>query len=220
MSERNTSAPAHKLTSVSGETSHQQSHAASVTSDRAVQRTLKQKRVSPAQRVALLGLYTALALVLGYLEMLIPLPWVVPGVKLGLGNIAILVTLLTLGLSPAIMVMVLKVVISHLLFSNLALLPFSLMGGFVSTFAMYAAARSKVLSVLGVSLVGGVMHNLGQLIVVGFVYNLQVVLAALPMLLISGMIMGILTGIVARLLLKSLQRTVSTLPQFLKDCSS
>lgn len=157
-----------------------------------------QKRLS-AHEVASYGVMTALALVLGYLEVLFPLPVAIPGVKLGLGNIIVVYALISYGPKPAFLLMLFKVVTSALLFGNPAVFPFSLAGGVLSFAIMTIAVRVRFLSVLGVSILGGVAHNMGQALMVTILLGPAVAVANLPILLIAGILTGLVTGLVCRL---------------------
>lgn len=157
-----------------------------------------------SQQVASYGILTALSLVLGYLEVLFPLPVAIPGVKLGLGNIVVLFALIAYGRRPALLLMLIKVFASALLFGNPSTLPFGLFGGLLSFAVMAGAVSFKSLSIVAVSMLGGVAHNLGQLIVVAVVLGPYVALANLPILLVAGLITGVLTGLVCRFALNAL----------------
>ena len=157
-----------------------------------------QPPMTPGQRAARYGLLTALALCAGYLEMLVPLPVGIPGVKLGLGNAVVLFALERMGARPAFYLMLAKVLCSALLFSNPQVLMFSLAGGIVSWAIMTAAARWTPLSVVGVSVLGGVAHNAGQLLVVALVLSSRTALAVAPVLGISGVICGAIIGLILR----------------------
>ncbi|MEG0072244.1 MAG: Gx transporter family protein [Raoultibacter sp.] len=161
----------------------------------------EQKRMS-AHEVASYGVLTALALVLGYLEVLFPLPVSVPGVKLGLGNIVVLFALVEYGRKPALLLMLFKVVVSSLLFGNPAVFPFGLAGGLFAFAVMAIGASFKHLSVIALSMLGGIAHNLGQLVMVTLLLGPYIALANLPVLLVSGLATGLLTGIVCQMALK------------------
>lgn len=155
-------------------------------------------RMSPARRAALMGVLTALSLVAGYLEVLVPLPITVPGVKLGLGNVVVLYAIEKLGARPAGALMLAKVLCSAILFSNPQMLAFSLGGGILSWAVMSIACGSGALSTVAVSVLGGVAHNAGQLAVVALVLSPQIALVNVPVLAISGVVAGALIGIVVR----------------------
>ena len=150
-----------------------------------------------ASAIAKLGLLTAVALVLGYVEHLLPITGI-PGVKLGLANTVLLYALYLLDVPSAILLMILKVGLSGMLFGGVAAMLYSFAGGVVSLLVMILARRAKGLSVVGVSVLGAAAHNIAQLAVACFVVETRAILAYLPVLLLSAAITGLLTGLVAR----------------------
>lgn len=159
---------------------------------------------SAGQRAAQYGLLTAAALVCGYLELLVPLPTTVAGVKLGLGNVVVLIALERLGAKPALYLMLAKVFVSTLLFANLQMLAFSLAGGLLSWAVMALAVRSGLFSPISSSVLGGVAHNAGQLIAVAALLSPHVALVNAPILAVAGVLCGAAVGVAAQLILKSL----------------
>lgn len=168
------------------------------------------RELSPARRCALLGVLCALALIAGYLEVLIPLPITVPGVKLGLGNAVVLFALVRLGPNPAGLLMLAKVICSTLLFANMQTLMFSLAGGMLSWLVMAAAVRSRLFSVIAASVLGGVAHNAGQLLVVALLLSPQVALVNAPVLAISGVVAGAIIGLIVRAVLATSSGTAES----------
>lgn len=160
--------------------------------------------ISPGRRTALYGVLTAAALVCGYLELLIPLPVTVPGVKLGLGNIVILMALERLGARAGLFLMFIKVIASTLLFANLQMLVFSLAGGLLSWAVMALAVRSGAFSTVATSVLGGLAHNTGQLAAVAVLLSGRVALVNMPVLAVSGVLCGAAVGVAARLVLRAL----------------
>lgn len=160
--------------------------------------------ISPGRRTALYGVLTAAALVCGYLELLIPLPVTVPGVKLGLGNIVILMALERLGARAGLFLMFIKVIASTLLFANLQMLVFSLAGGLLSWAVMALAVRSGAFSTVATSVLGGLAHNTGQLAAVTVLLSGRVALVNMPVLAVSGVLCGAAVGVAARLVLRAL----------------
>ena len=160
--------------------------------------------ISPGRRAALYGVLTAAALVCGYLELLIPLPVTVPGVKLGLGNIVILMALERLGAKAGFFLMFIKVIASTLLFANPQMLVFSLAGGLLSWAVMALAVRSGAFSTVATSVLGGIAHNGGQLIAVAALLSGRVALVNMPVLAVSGVLCGAAVGVAARLVLRAL----------------
>ncbi|MEE8717588.1 MAG: Gx transporter family protein [Coriobacteriales bacterium] len=156
-----------------------------------------------ALRVATYGVLAALALIFGYLEALLPLPIPVPGIKLGLGNVVVLYALTCLGEGPGLAVMVVKVVASSLLFGSPTVFMYSFAGALASFAVMSLALRWSRLSLLGVSMLGGVAHMLGQLVVVGVVLTWQVAAFYLPVLVVAGLASGAVVGILCRLAIRA-----------------
>ena len=111
----------------------------------------------------------AFALILGYIESLIPFSFGIPGIKLGLANLAVLITLYRSGVKEAILVDLLRIVLSGFLFGNLYSILYSLAGGMLSFAAMVFARKTRRLSIYGVSITGGIFHNIGQIGVAAFV---------------------------------------------------
>lgn len=151
---------------------------------------------SPGRRAARYGLLCALALCAGYLEVLVPLPVTVPGVKLGLGNAVVLFALVRLGARPALYLMFAKVLCSTLLFSTPQTLVFSLAGGLLSWAVMALAVRFGPFSEVGVSVLGAVAHNAGQLAVVALLFSPQTALVNAPALAVAGILCGLAIGLV------------------------
>ena len=156
-----------------------------------------------ALEVATYGLLAAVALIFGYVEALFPLPLPVPGIKLGLGNIVVLFTLAGFGWRAGLAIAVVKVVVSALLFGNPMVLMYSAGGAALSFAAMWVVLHWSRLSIVGVSMVGGVFHMVGQLAVVAFTFSPYVALVYLPVLMISGLVTGLLTGYVCRLVIRT-----------------
>lgn len=153
-------------------------------------------------RLAVLGLITTLALILSYVESLIPVFVGIPGVKLGLANLAILFTLYRYDLQSACFVSVMRIFIGGFLFGNLMSISFSIAGGFLSLIVMYVLKRFHVFGVTGVSVAGGCAHNAGQLIVAAFVVGAAPMLYYIPILLVSGVVTGLLIGAAGEILIR------------------
>ena len=159
-----------------------------------------------ARRIALSGLLTSLMLVFGLIERQFPLPIAVPGVKLGLANSVLLYSLYMLGIRQSVVLMLLKALLSWLIYMNLSAMLYSLAGGVLSLIAMILVMRIKGVSVIGVSALGAVFFNVGQILAAMLVLNTpQLLLTYLPVLMISGVVTGVLTGIVAQMVMKHLR---------------
>ena len=161
-----------------------------------------------ASAVAKLGLLTAVAIVLGYFEYLLPVTGI-PGVKLGLANTVLLYALYLIDVPSAILLMFLKVGISGLLFGGPAAMLYSLAGGVLSLVVMILARKSKGLSIVGVSVLGAVSHNIAQMAVACFVVETRAILAYLPILLVAAAVTGTLTGLIARYTFRGLRPKIA-----------
>ncbi len=135
------------------------------------------------RNVAYLGMYLALALICSYVESLIPFYFGIPGVKLGLTNIVVVLLLYTLGAKEAFLVSVVRIILAGFLFGNPFSILYSLSGGALSFLAMYVLKRTEKLKVVTVSVAGGVMHNTGQLIMAALVVENYHILYYIPVLL-------------------------------------
>ena len=143
-----------------------------------------------------MGLLTALGLIIGYIEFLIPIPLGIPGVKPGFANIVIVWALYTLGPVEALMINGMRIFLSGFLFGNFSMILYSLAGAAVSFLCMCLAKKSGLFSMTGVSMIGGVMHNMGQLLVAMAVLETVSLVYYGPVLLAAGVITGLLIGIV------------------------
>ena len=152
------------------------------------------------KRIAFLGLFVALAFVLSYIEFMLPLNIGIPGAKIGIANLAVMVTLYTVGEKNAIALSIIRVVLVGLTFGNISMMMYSLAGAALSLFAMLLARKIGKLSMTGVSVLGGVFHNVGQIIVAMLVLETKSLLYYLPFLIIVGTITGIVIGIVSSLI--------------------
>lgn len=159
-------------------------------------------------RVAVFGVFTALALVFSYVELLIPINFGIPGAKLGLANLVIIIVLYKTDWKEALLLSVVRIVLAGFLFGNLFGILYSLAGGILSLAVMALLKRSGAFSIIGVSMAGGVSHNVGQLIMAMLVVETYAVGYYLPVLLIAGLITGTLIGIAGREMLKRLDLAV------------
>lgn len=154
------------------------------------------------KKIAVTGLLTALALILSYVESLVPMLPGIPGVKLGLPNMLILLALYTYGWREALSINVMRILLTGFLFGNMFTIVYSLAGAGVSFLAMLTAGKLAVFSMKSVSILGGVFHNIGQLFVACILVEGFSMLAYLPVLLVAGLLTGLLNGILAEQLYK------------------
>lgn len=155
--------------------------------------------------VALYGMFISVGMVLGYIESVIPNPIPIPGVKLGLANVLVLWVLYSMGAKAAAIINILRVVISGLLFGNLYSIIFSLAGALLSLTCMLFLKKFKAFTIVGVSVAGGVTHNIAQIIVSMIVLENARLVTYLPVLLISGIVAGIAIGVLGGLLYKKIR---------------
>ena len=163
------------------------------------------------RKTALYGLMIALAFIFSYIESLFPVVGI-PGVKLGLANLVVLVTLVLLRPRDALAISFLRILLVGFTFGSPASMLYSLAGGLVSLGVMILCRRTEKFSILGVSIAGGVSHNLAQLAVAAAVLRTPQIVWYLPVLLLSGLLTGALIGVVARLCLPKLRRFTRETP--------
>ncbi len=155
-------------------------------------------------RITYVGVLTSMALVLSYLERMIPPPVPVPGIKLGLANIIILMALYLINTKDAFLITIIKSVTIGILFTGPFGMIYGLTGSLLSFFAMVFLKNFKNFSIVGVSIIGGVFHNIGQIIIATLVINNEKLLFYIPELIIFGLVSGCLTGLVAYYTLSNL----------------
>lgn len=149
-------------------------------------------------KVAYLGIFLALALICSYVESLIPFYFGIPGVKLGLTNVVIVLLLYCVGTKEAFCVSFLRIVVAGFLFGNMFSILYSLAGGVLSFLVMVLLKRTGKFSVLPVSVSGGIFHNIGQIAMAALVVENYNIFYYLPVLLIAGFVTGFLIGIAAK----------------------
>ena len=154
------------------------------------------------KKLTTLGLSVALALILSYVESLLPPLMAVPGVKMGLPNIVILFLLYRYGWKEAGAVSLIRLLLSAALFTGFVAFFYGLAGAVLSLAGSALLKRSDRFSPLGVSVAGGVLHNLGQIAFAALVLDSGYIFAYLPVLLLSGTMAGALVGLLAAILLR------------------
>ncbi|MCR4705334.1 MAG: Gx transporter family protein [Lachnospiraceae bacterium] len=150
------------------------------------------------KKLAGTALLLAFAMALSYVETLIPLSFGVPGVKLGLPNLAVLLALYLLGTGQAFTVDLLRIVLAGFMFGNMYGILYSLAGGILSFGVMLLFRHVKLFGIGGVSMGGGVFHNIGQLLVAYYTVRSVGLFYYVPVLLCSGVLTGLLIGIIAK----------------------
>ena len=156
------------------------------------------------RRLALSAMLAALALIFSYVEALIPIPVPVPGIKLGIANLVIVMAIYKLGFRYAFTINCVRIVIAGLLFSGVFGMFYSFAGGILSIAVMYLLYRTGWFSMIGVSMAGGVAHNLGQLITACLIVSNVRLMSYFSILLFSGLFSGIAVGFLAALIYRRL----------------
>lgn len=159
------------------------------------------------KKIAFVGIAASLALLLSYVEFLLPPLFVaVPGIKLGLPNVVILYVLYCLGLRYAALVSFIRLCVSSMLFGNAVTFAYSLAGAVLSLLVMTLLKKLDKLSEVGVSVSGGVAHNLGQVVVAAFLLDTPQIAYYMIVLVFTGTVAGVVIGMAAALLVKRLPK--------------
>ncbi len=156
------------------------------------------------KKLALSAILAALAMILSYVEAMVPMPVPIPGIKLGLANLVILLAIYRLGFKYALAINCIRIFVTGLLFTGAFGILYSLAGGLLSLLVMYLLYRTEIFSMVGVSMAGGVAHNLGQLLTACLIMSNIRLMSYFAVLLFAGMGSGILMGIVAWLVCQRL----------------
>jgi heptaprenyl diphosphate synthase len=150
------------------------------------------------QKTAYLGVFLAVAMICSYIETLIPFSFGIPGVKLGLTNIVVVLMLYCIGARESLLISVVRIVLVGILFGNLISILYSLSGGLLSFLVMLLLKKTGKLGCVSVSVAGGISHNIGQILVAAWIVNSFNILFYIPVLLIAGLLTGLLIGILAQ----------------------
>ena len=157
------------------------------------------------KRLARFGLLVALCFVFSYLEFLLPLPFGVPGMKLGLSNLVVLIALYSGGPLTAGAVSLVRILLNGFTFGTPLGMLYSIAGGVLSFLGMWLLYKIRHFSPVGVSILGGILHNIGQLSVAFVLLGVAGLIYYAPILLISGAVAGFLVGLVASAVLPRLK---------------
>ena len=165
------------------------------------------KKKSSAQRVALYGVLIALAMVLSYVEMLIPLPVGIPGVKPGLANLVVFLALYTMTAREAFLISMVRILLVSITFGNGSAFLYSMAGGILSFLVMWSFQKKDFLLPAGVSIAGGIAHNVGQLLMAAVILENGAVFTYFPVLLAAGCITGGIIGFLGGQIRKRISMT-------------
>lgn len=156
------------------------------------------------RKIAQIGVLVALAMVLSYVESLFPAFVAVPGVRIGLANIAVVFALYRLGFKEALGISLFRVVLSSLLFGSLLSMAYSAAGAVLSLLMMALIKKTRLFGTVAVSVVGGVSHNLGQIAIACLILQSRVVVYYIPVLILSGVAAGVVIGIISAVVIARL----------------
>lgn len=165
---------------------------------------------TPGRRVALDGILVALAMIFSYIETFIPFNFGVPGIKLGLANLVVLLGLTFLPAVDVLLISLVRIVLSSLLFGNVMSLWYSLAGGLLSFLCMWLLTKREGYSLIGISMAGGVLHNIGQVVTAAIIVKTMQLTWYLPVLLVAGLVTGAIIGTVAKLLMPRVQKAMQS----------
>ena len=154
------------------------------------------------QKLTVMALTTAIALVLSFIESQIPAFVAVPGVKMGLANIAIVYALYRLGWKEATLISLIRVVLVSLLFGSAASFLYSLAGAVLSLLGMALLKKTGKFTEIVVSVAGGVLHNIGQIAMASIILETDALRYYLPFLLVSGILAGVVIGLISGILIR------------------
>ncbi|MDD2973150.1 MAG: Gx transporter family protein [Lachnospiraceae bacterium] len=163
-------------------------------------------KVSHVTYITYLGMMIAVAMILSYVESLVPFYFGAPGIKLGLANFVMVFMIYQQNAKEALLINFLRIILVGFLFGNMSSILYSLAGGLLSFIVMYLSKKMHIFGICGVSILGGISHNMGQLVVAMFVVRTFGVAYYLPVLLIGGLITGLLIGIVTEEILKRIPK--------------
>ena len=159
--------------------------------------------------VAKYGMLIALAFIFSYIEAMIPIPIPIPGVKLGLANLVTIVALYTVGVSGTVVISLIRIVLVGITFGNLFSMIYSLAGGALSLILMMILKKTDWFSQVGVSIVGGIGHNIGQLVIAAFVVQTSGVFYYLSWLLVAGVVAGALIGLLGGIVIERIEKIIN-----------
>jgi heptaprenyl diphosphate synthase len=160
---------------------------------------------SNTKKLTTLAITVSLALILSFIESRIPAFVAIPGIKVGLANIAVIFTLYKLGAKEAVGVSIIRVLLVSMLFGSPVSMLYSIAGAVLSLTVMIILKKLTPLNEITVSICGGVMHNIGQICMASIMLSTNVVIYYLPFLLLSGIIAGVAVGVVSGLLIKKVK---------------
>lgn len=159
-------------------------------------------------KIAYLGLLTTFALCLSYLESLIPAIVPIPGIKLGLANFAVLLTLYLYGFKEAFFVNFARIILASILFGSIYSFIYALAGGILSLIGEYIFIKLNIFSEIGISIIGAILHNLGQIIIAYFILKNVGIFYYFMFLILAAVITGTLNGYLVKILIPRIKKII------------
>ncbi len=160
------------------------------------------RKKGAVKKIAIIAIFISLALILSYVDSLIPIHIMVPGIKIGLANVIIIFSLYMLDSKAAIFISFSRVILSSILFGSILTFAYSMTGALLSIVVMILLKNKAKLATLTTSIMGAVMHNIGQILMALILMSTKEIIYYLPVLVISGILSGMLIGIVGALLIQ------------------
>jgi len=161
------------------------------------------------QNTALYGCTIAVGLILSYIEFLIPFYFGIPGIKLGLANLCVVILIYIRGYKSAFLVNLLRIILAGFMFGSMSSIVYSVSGAALSYILMLFIHRIGIMSPIGVSITGGVFHNIGQVLIASFVVSDFRIAVYLPVLILAGALTGFIIGIIANMVIPKLNHILT-----------
>lgn len=164
------------------------------------------KKKLSVKKIVVIAIFISLALILSYVDSLIPIAIMVPGIKMGLANVIIIFSLYMLGYKATFFISIIRVILSSILFGNILTFAYSFAGAILSLLIMVILKNRVKLATITISIIGAVVHNIAQIGVAILFMHTKEMLYYLPILMITGIISGALIGIVSALLIRFIEK--------------
>ncbi len=154
------------------------------------------------RKIAILSIFISLAMVLSYVDSLIYIPFTPPYFKIGIANIVVIYTLYKMGIKEACIVSIFRLILSSILFNNIITFIYSFSGALLSLLLMILLKKTKKFTQVTISIIGAIMHNVGQIIVAIILMDTKEIVLYLPVLIITGIIAGLGVGVLSNVVLR------------------
>lgn len=163
-----------------------------------------------SKKVARLSILISVAIILSIIENYLPLPFIVPGAKIGLANIVTMVGIISIGYKDTFVIMIIRIIIGSIFGGGPSGMIYSLSGGLLSFITMVFIKEifNEKVSAVGISVTGAVFHNIGQVLVASFILNNMLIFSYLPMLTVVGTFSGIFVGMSTNYFLSHLNKVI------------